>query len=284
MPTSPTRPATSPRCSGTSPTVDAAQGQAFMTALSGQNYSGFSTSMVQGAQLFMNNFADQTGGGSRRSSRVALAEACDVACDTPRPPLWGAWGGALGGLGTIGAGTSSRHRHLQCRRLRRRPRPPDGAATSRRRDGGLHHRHAMDRRLQRPGHVRHLPGRPLWRLQPGQGLSRRRCRATPTATTRCGAQIAIPGLRPRTAQGQTGANQFFGQLEGGYRFDLGGAGRRLRHAVRPPAGLHRHAERLQRDRRAVAQPHRRRPDHQLAALGARRAARRRDRRSAGAKS
>ena len=60
--------------------------------------------MVQGAQLFMNNFANQTGGGgSPVSNRVALAEACDVACDATPPALWGAWGGALGGLGTIGA-------------------------------------------------------------------------------------------------------------------------------------------------------------------------------------
>ena len=35
--------------------------------------------------------------------------------------------------------------------------------------------------------------------------------------------INIPGLQPRTAYGQAGANQFLGQLEAGYRFDLGGA-------------------------------------------------------------
>ena len=34
--------------------------------------------------------------------------------------------------------------------------------------------------------------------------------------------IAIPGLPSRTAQGRTGANQFYGQLESGYRFDIGG--------------------------------------------------------------
>ena len=33
--------------------------------------------------------------------------------------------------------------------------------------------------------------------------------------------IAIPGLATRTALGQTGANQFYGQIETGYRFDLG---------------------------------------------------------------
>jgi outer membrane autotransporter protein len=35
-------------------------------------------------------------------------------------------------------------------------------------------------------------------------------------------QIAIPGLSQRIATGSTGANQFFGQVEAGYRFDLGG--------------------------------------------------------------
>ena len=70
--------------------------------------------------------------------------------------------------------------------------------------------------------------------------------------------ILIPGLQPRTAMGQAGANQFFGQLETGYRVDIGGTAPGLCHAVRPPAGLHCHPERLHRDRRAVAQPQRRR--------------------------
>ena len=34
--------------------------------------------------------------------------------------------------------------------------------------------------------------------------------------------IQIPGLAARVATGQTGANQFYGQLEGGYRVDIGG--------------------------------------------------------------
>ena len=85
----------------------AAQAQATLQAISGNNYAGFSTSMVQGTQLFMNNFANQTGGGGSPANRVALAEACDVACDATTPPQWGAWGGALGGLGTIGANQPS---------------------------------------------------------------------------------------------------------------------------------------------------------------------------------
>ena len=35
--------------------------------------------------------------------------------------------------------------------------------------------------------------------------------------------ILIPGLQPRTALGKTIVDQFFGQLEAGYRIDLGGA-------------------------------------------------------------
>jgi outer membrane autotransporter protein len=34
-------------------------------------------------------------------------------------------------------------------------------------------------------------------------------------------QIFVPGLQPRTAQGRAGANQWYGQIEGGYRFDIG---------------------------------------------------------------
>src|SRR6185295_3866159 len=34
--------------------------------------------------------------------------------------------------------------------------------------------------------------------------------------------ISIPGLAQRTATGQTSTEQFFGQLESGYRIDLGG--------------------------------------------------------------
>jgi outer membrane autotransporter protein len=74
-----------------------------LTSLSGQNYSGFSNSMVQGAQLFMSNFLSQAGSGNRGSGRIALAEACVVACDATQE-TWGAWGGALGGLGTVGQG------------------------------------------------------------------------------------------------------------------------------------------------------------------------------------
>ena len=241
-------------------TLSPAQGQAALTALSGNNYAGFSSSMVQGAQLFMNNFANQTGGGgSPVSNRVALAEACDVACEATSPPLWGAWGGALGGLGTIGANAAT------------------GGVTYN--VGGF--AAGLDR-LVAPGFrvgvttgyttgtqwVSGFTGKGmtdsfLAGLYGGykrrQGLRRRRA-GYAYSYNQMWRQITIPGLQQRTAQGRTGANQFYGQIERRLSLRHRHRGRGLHHAVRPPAGLHRHAERFYRDRRAVAQSHRRPAD------------------------
>ena len=207
---------------GTLATATAAQGQVVMTALSGQNYAGFSSSMVQGAQLFMNNFANQTGGGgSPVSNRVALAEACDVACDPTQPPLWGAWGGGLGGLGTIGAnqplGTVTYNVGGFAAGLDRLITPTtrlgvtagyttgtqwvggfDGVGRSDTFQAGLYGGYAQDK-VYADAIVGYAYGyNQMWR------------------------NIPIPGLQQRTAQGRTGANQFYGQVETGYRVDLGG--------------------------------------------------------------
>ena len=117
-----------------------------------------------------------------------------------------------------------RYRHLQCRRRRRRRRlplrptllagvrrglqqtagsgPPASTAAA---------RPTPSRRASMPSFVQgsHLRRRPGGiRLQRQQAVA---CHQHP------------PGLQPRTAYGQTGANQFYGQLETGYRVDIGGA-------------------------------------------------------------
>ncbi|SEO80937.1 Uncharacterized conserved protein, contains a C-terminal beta-barrel porin domain [Rhodospirillales bacterium URHD0017] len=204
---------------GTLATATAQQGQAFMTAISGNNYAGFSSSMVQGAQLFMNNFANQSGGGgSPMSNRVALAEACDVACDATTPPKWGAWGGALGGLGTIGASQ------------------PVGSVTYN--AGGF--AAGLDRSITdsfRMGVTAGYTTGTQW-VSGFDGLGRSNsfqvglyggfAQDKVYADALIGyaytlnqmwRNIPIPGLR--TANGQTGANQWYGQIETGYRFDLG---------------------------------------------------------------
>jgi autotransporter-associated beta strand protein len=199
--------------------------QYVLQQLSGNNYAGFSNGMVQGAQLFMNNFAGQGGGGGAPSggggggSRVALAEACDVACDSTMP-VWGAWGGALGGLGTIGAGQQV------------------GAVTYN--AGGF--AAGLDRAVTdtlRLGVTAGYTTGTQW-VSGFDGLGRSdtfnvglyggftQDRVYADALfgyaysyNQMWRNIAIPGLQPRTALGQTGANQWYGQLEGGYRFDLG---------------------------------------------------------------
>ncbi|KAF0099394.1 MAG: hypothetical protein FD144_3733 [Rhodospirillaceae bacterium] len=205
---------------GTLATLPAAQVQPILTVLSGTNYAGFSSALVQGAQFFMNNFASQaSGGGPSGSTRVALAEACDVACDASNPPHWGAWGGAIGGLGTIGAGT------------------PQGAVTYN--AGGF--AAGLDRSFTgtfRAGITVGYSGGTQWVSGfSGQGNSDTVMTGLygnyangpfyadgligyAYSNNRMTRQILIPGLPARTAFGQTGANQLFGQFETGYSFDI----------------------------------------------------------------
>ena len=204
--------------------LTAQQGQAVMNSISGQNYSGFSSTMVQGTQLFLSNFAGQAGGGGSLggSSRVALAEACDVACDTSSPALWGAWGGALGGLGTVSNGGGN-----------------SGALTYNVTGfaGGLDRLVAQGLRIGAT--VGYQNGNQWVAGFSGSGnsntfqaglyanYSEGRVYADAIAGYAYSANqmwrsIAIPGLAPRTAYGLTGANQVYGQVETGYRFDLGG--------------------------------------------------------------
>ena len=200
-------------------TLNASQVLPFLTSISGQNYSGFSNSMVQGAQLFMNNFATQAGGGIGR--RVALAEACDVACDTSSPALWGAWGGALGGLGTVGAGLST------------------GTVTYNLGGFAAGLDRMMTPSLRAGVTVGYTTGTQWVGGFTGQGFSNTvqaglygnysrdkfyfdGLASYAYSANQMSRGIAIPNLPSRTAQGQTGANQVFGQLEGGYRLDLGG--------------------------------------------------------------
>jgi autotransporter-associated beta strand protein len=195
------------------------QGQAAFTALSGQNYSGFSSSMMQGAQLFLTNFASQAGGGSS-GGRIALAEACsEDACGAGGPALWSAWGGALGGLGTITGNSNS------------------GTLTYN--AGGF--AAGLDR-LVAPGlrigaTMGYLNGQQWVSGFSGSGTSDT-VQAGLYGTWDLGhfyadalagyaysfnhmtRDIALPNLASRTARGQTGANQVFGQFETGYRVDL----------------------------------------------------------------
>ncbi len=223
--------ATAPNAAGDYATVvsalaglSAPQGQAAMNAISGQNYSGFSSSMVQGTQLFLNSFAGQAGGGrnSGGSNRVALAEACDIACEGTASGPWSAWGGALGGLGSISNGSGNA-----------------GALTYS--VGGF--AAGLDRLVAanvRVGATIGYQSANQWvagfsgtgssnTFQAGLYANFVQDKLYADAivgyaysANQMTRSIAIPGLAARTAIGNTGANQVYGQVETGYRFDLGG--------------------------------------------------------------
>ena len=204
-------------------TLTATQGQAVLTSISGQNYAGFSTAMVQNAQLFMSNFSAQAGGSGslRGSSRVALAEACTVACDTTTPALWGAWGGALGGLGTVGNGVNTGAVTYNvggfAAGLDRLVAPGLRAGVTVGYTSGTQWVAGFDGRsvsdtIQTGLYANYNEGKVYADAIVGYAYS----------SNQMWRNIPVPGLATRTAQGITGANQFYGQIEGGYRFDFGG--------------------------------------------------------------
>ena len=202
--------------------LNTAQMPAVLTALSGTNFAGLASTTVQGAQLFMSNFQSQAGGNTGQGNRIALAEACDVGCDSTAPGQWGAWGGAIGGLGTVGANQ------------------PVGGVTYNL--GGF--AAGLDRRFGEnflAGVTVGYTGGTQWvsgyagqtytnTVQAGlygsflqgplyiDGLAA--YAYTGSQATR---SIAIPGLATRVATSQAGINQLFGQVEAGWRFDIGTA-------------------------------------------------------------
>lgn len=210
---------------GTMATLSLSQGQAAMDAISGQNYAGFSTANVGSSLLFMNTVGQQMaaarlpGGGGR----VALAEACAFACDDPEQVRtespWSLWGSALGATGSVaGNGNASTVTYNA-----------GGVATG------------IDYRLD----PRFLVGLGIGFSSGNQWLSGFSGRGTSTSyqaslyasftqgafyldgqagfgfnDNQMSRMIAIPGLQPRTATGQTSANQFVGQIEAGYRIGI----------------------------------------------------------------
>ncbi|MDP1839597.1 MAG: autotransporter outer membrane beta-barrel domain-containing protein, partial [Reyranella sp.] len=211
---------------GTMATLGLVQGQAAMDTISGQNYSGFSTANVGSSLLFMNTVGQQMaaartiGGGG---GRIVLAEACEIACDDPEraqtPSPWSLWGSALGATGSVSGNGN--------------------AATVTYNAGGV--ATGFDYRVD----PRFLVGLGIGFSSGNQWLSGFSGRGTSNSyqatlyasfvqsafyldaqagygfnDNQMTRMIAIPGLQPRTATGQTSANQFIGQIEAGYRIGI----------------------------------------------------------------
>jgi autotransporter-associated beta strand protein/T5SS/PEP-CTERM-associated repeat protein len=199
------------------------QGPQALNAISGQPYADFGTLNVQGAVLFMNAVGQQMavarggalGGGGQRQ---ALAQACDIAsCDGVSP--WGAWASALGGLGSVaGNGNSSTLTYNF-----------GGAAA------GLDYR--VDPRFFVGLAAGYTAANQWVDSFMGRGWSDTVSVTAYGSFTQRGfyadalagyayynnqmqRQILIPGLQLRTANGSTGANQFLGQVEAGYKLGV----------------------------------------------------------------
>ena len=197
------------------------QGPAALNAISGQPYADFGTLNVQGAVLFMNALGQQMAaarGGPAGGQRQALAQACEIEnCDAAGP--WGVWASALGGLGSVaGNGNSSTMTYNF----------GGGAA-------GIDYR--VEPRFLVGIGAGYTAANQWVDSFMGRGWSDSVSVAAYGSFTQGGfyadalagyayssnqmqRQILIPGLQPRTANGSTGANQFLGQVEAGYKLGV----------------------------------------------------------------
>jgi outer membrane autotransporter protein len=197
------------------------QGPAALDAISGQPYADFGTMNTNNAAMFMNALGQQMAnarGTASTGQRQALAQACEIeACDAVGP--LSAWASALGGLGSVlGNGNASTLTYNF-----------GGAAA------GIDYR--IDPRFLVGIGTGYTHGTQWVNSFMGQGWSDSVSVAAYGSFTQ-GAfyvdalagyayynnqlqrQILIPGLQQRTATGSTGANQFLGQAEAGYKVDV----------------------------------------------------------------
>jgi outer membrane autotransporter protein len=201
--------------------LSSTQGPAALNAISGQPYADFGTMNVNNAAMFMNALGQQMAnarGTASTGQRQALAQACEIeSCDAVGP--LSAWASALGGLGSVlGDGNASTLTYNF-----------GGAAA------GIDYR--FDPRFLAGIGVGYTHGTQWVNSFMGQGWSDSVSVAAYGSFTQSGfyldalagyayysnqlqRQILIPGLQQRTASGSTGANQFLGQIEGGYKLGI----------------------------------------------------------------
>jgi len=195
------------------------QGPAALTAISGQQYSGFGSANMSSGLMFMNVLGQQMSlarGSSGGGTRVALAEACDVACDGAGPSPWSLWGSALGATGSVAGNNNSATLTYNA----------GGVST------GVDYRFSPN--LLAGLGVGFASGNQWASGFNGRGTSDSYSGSLYGSFTQSAfyldalagyayndnqmtRQIVIPGLPTRTAMGRTGANQLLGQAEAGYK-------------------------------------------------------------------
>ena len=203
--------------------LSTAQGPAVLDTISGQPYASFGTVNVLANLLFMNTVGQQmalarTGGPG--ATRVALAQACEVACEMQEPPRWGAWFSGLGGAGNIGGNYNAGGLTYNL----------GGAAV------GVDYR--VDPRFLVGFAFGYSSGRQWVSGFQGLGTTDNYSAVLYASFTQGGFYadalagyaysdnrqqrvMQIPALATRYANGGTGANQFLGQIEAGYKIGFG---------------------------------------------------------------
>ena len=197
------------------------QGPAALDAISGQPYADFGSVNVGASLTFMNTLGQQIaaarGGGT--ATRVALAEACEIACDTADQPKWGVWISGLGGFGSIGGNANA------------------GTLTYNLGGVAVGADYRFDPRFLVGLAFGYSSGRQWVNGFQGNGNSDNYSAALYASFNQGGLYVdalagyaysdnrlqrvmQIPGLATRYANGGTGANQFLGQIEAGYKIGV----------------------------------------------------------------
>ena len=202
-------------------TISPEQIEYTLNQLSGRGYAAFGTLGVQTGQAFMNTISQQLGAfrtSYGATGRVALAEACDVACEAE--PRLGAWISGIGGVGSVLGSFNT------------------GGAVTYNLGGvaaGIDYR--LDRRALVGLSVGYGSGNVWTNGFDGKGWSNSynvslyggfnsggvyvdALAGYANNQNQMKRNIAIPDFTTFVAQGQSYANQFLGQVETGYRFGI----------------------------------------------------------------
>ena len=208
--------------------LDTQQGPAALNAISGQSYANLGTFNTQTAGAFMSAVGAQLnalhGGQGRGGTYVAMAspvdDACIATCDVaPEPSRMGAWLSGVGGLGSVlgsaNAGTMTYNFGGAAVGMDYRVRPDLLVGIGVGYIGGTQWVSGFNGQANTDGvsaslYASYTLGNFYVDGLAGYGY----------ASNRMTRMIAIPGLSARTAQGTTAANQFLGQVETGWRFDV----------------------------------------------------------------
>jgi outer membrane autotransporter protein len=199
------------------------QGPQALNQISGQPYAGFGTVNVQGSTLFMNAVGQQLagfrGGATGGGQRQALAEACDGEACQAAPGPWGTWVSGLGGFGNVlGNGNSSTLTYNFIGTAagidyRFTPNVLLGIAA-----GYTYGQQWVDSFFGKGwSNTLNVTAYGSFTMD---GFYADALAGYAYSNNQLQRQIFIPGLQPMTANGSTGANQFLGQVETGYKIGI----------------------------------------------------------------